>query len=44
MNVFPTQFHACQPMRWNGRRRSHEDRWLPVFVGAINPKLWFEEE
>jgi len=21
-----------------------EDRWKPVFVGTINPKVWFEEE
>lgn len=25
-------------------RRLSEDRWQPVFVGAINPNVWFEEE
>jgi hypothetical protein len=27
----------------DGRTLS-EDRWEPVFAGAINPKVWFEEE
>jgi hypothetical protein len=26
------------------RRTLSEGRWEPVFVGAINPKFWFEEE
>ena len=25
-------------------RTLSEDRWEPVFVGAINPEIWFEEE
>jgi len=25
-------------------RKLSEDRWQPVFVGAINPNVWFEEE
>jgi hypothetical protein len=28
----------------SGRRALPEDSWQPVFVGAINPKVWFEEE
>lgn len=27
-----------------GRQQQFEDSWQPVFVGSINPNLWFEEE